>query len=85
MQNTKYLINIYYQEQYRSGSSGSSVNGEWVTSPSFSGGWYVATMPEAKLFATSSTQVGALNALLAIATASTTPDTGYPPINSTRF
>lgn len=75
----KYLVNIYYQEPVRNGSTGASVNGTWVTTPTFSGGWYVATMPEIGIFATGTSYVNALNALITIATASTTYDAAQGP------
>ena len=82
MTNPKYLVNIYYQEPYRSGSAGASVNGEWVTSPAYTGGWYVATMPEVSIFATGSSYANALAALLNIATASTTSDAAQGPLQA---
>lgn len=79
MTDPKYQVNIYYQELVRSGSSGASVNGVWLTSPTYSGGWYVATMPEVGIFATGSSYANALNALITIATASTTYDAAQGP------
>lgn len=79
MTDPRYQVNIYYQELVRSGSSGASVNGEWLTSATYTGGWYVATMPEVSIFATGSSYASALTALLAIATASTTYDAAQGP------
>jgi hypothetical protein len=81
MTNPKYLVNIYYQGEQRNGSIGGSVNGIWETSPTVTGGWFVATMPEVSIFATGSSYTSALNALLVIATASTTYDAAQGPLN----
>jgi hypothetical protein len=80
MENPKYLVNIYYSNPVRTGSTGASVNDIWQTYPVMSGGWYVATMPEvSSLFATGSTYGGALSALLAMATASNNNDAAQGP------
>jgi hypothetical protein len=79
MTNPRYLVNIYYQEPVRSGSIGVSQSGVWQTYPTFTGGWFVATMPEVSIFATGSTYAEALNALITIATASTTYDAAQGP------
>jgi len=80
MTNPRYLVNIYYQEPVRSGSIGASVSGVWETYPTFTGGWYVATMPEIGIFATGTSYVNALNLLITIATASTTYDAAQGPL-----
>lgn len=79
MTNPKYQVNISYQEPFRSGSTGATVSGTWVTYPVFSGGWYVASMPEVGILATGSTYETALDALIAIANAPSTQDAAQGP------
>lgn len=83
MTNPQYLVNIYYSNPYRSGSTGTmSASGIWETLPAYSGGWFVATMPEIRISATGSTYADALSALLLIATASTTYDAAQGPLKN---
>ena len=83
MTNPQYLVNIYYSNPYRSGSTGTmSASGLWETLPVYSGGWFVATMPEIRISATGSTYADALSALLTIATASTTYDAAQGPLKN---
>ena len=83
MTNPQYLVNIYYSNPYRSGSTGAmSASGIWETLPVYSGGWLVATMPEIRISATGSTYAAALSALLLIATASTTYDAAQGPLKN---
>lgn len=86
MDNSKYTVVITYQQPYRTGSSGSleASSGNWITSPVYSGGYYVASIPELRMLATGSTHLAALNTVLAAATASSGPDTGMPPLESIR-
>lgn len=79
MENPQYLVNISYIEPYRTGSTGAAnVNtGLWETSPVYSTGIYLATMPEIRISATGSTYANALTALLAVAT--NTPDAPQGP------
>lgn len=71
MENPKYLVNIYYSNPVRTGSTGATgPSGLWESTPVYSGGWFVATMPEVRLAGTGSTYADALAAVLAIATAS---------------
>jgi hypothetical protein len=79
MENPKYLVNISYVHPYRTGSIGVSQSGIWQTLPVYSDGMYLATMPEIRISATGSTYVGALNALLAVATASNNNDAAQGP------
>jgi len=81
MENPKYLVNISYINPYRTGSTGATAanTGLWETYPVYSTGVYLATMPEIRISATGSTYAGALTALLAIATASTTYDAAQGP------
>ena len=82
MENPKYLVNISYVHPYRTGSIGVSQSGVWQTYPVYSTGVYLATMPEIRISATGSTYAGALTALLAIATASTTYDAAQGPLKN---
>jgi hypothetical protein len=67
MTNPKYLVNIYYSNPYRSGSTGTmSANGLWETLPVTSGGYFVASMPEVRISATGSSYADALAAVLAL-------------------
>lgn len=85
MDNSKYTVVITYEQPFRTGSTGALSNGSWITSPVYSGGYYVASIPELRMLATGSTHLAALNTVLAAATASTGPDTGMPPLESTRI
>jgi hypothetical protein len=83
MENPKYLVNIYYSNPVRTGSTGAtSPSGLWETSPVYSSGYFVASMPEVRISATGSTYTGALTALLLIATASTTYDAAQGPLKN---
>ena len=83
MENPKYLVNIYYSNPVRTGSTGATgPSGLWETYPVMTGGWFVAAMPEVRISATGSTYAGALSALLVIATASTTYDAAQGPLKN---
>ena len=76
MTNPKYQVTISYVPLYKSGVT--TVPGV----SQYSGGYFQASMPEIKISATGSSYATALNAVMAIATASTTPDYGFPPFGS---
>ena len=86
MTNPQYLVNISYVPTYRSGSVGiyatQSDGSSLLVSQSivYKGGYYAASMPEVKIYATGSSYASALNNLMVIATASSTPDNGLKPI-----
>lgn len=81
MTNPKYTVNIYYSSPYRSGSTGTmSASGLYETLPVYSGGWFVASMPEVRISATGSTYADALTALLVVST--TTPDAAQGPLKN---
>lgn len=83
MTNPKYLVNIYYSNPIRTGSIGATgANGLWETTPLYSGGYFVASMPEIRISATGSTYNTALTALLAIATASNNNDAAQGPLKN---
>ena len=82
MTNPQYLVNISYVPMYRNGSVGvyatQSDGSSLLVSQTnnYTGGYYAASMPEVKIYATGSSYVTALNNLMIIATASSTPDNG---------
>jgi hypothetical protein len=80
MTNPKYLVNIYYSNPVRTGSTGETQSGVWQTYPVTTGGWFVATMPEVNISATGSTYAGALTALLTVA--NNTPDAAQGPFKN---
>ena len=86
MTNPQYLVNISYVPMYRNGSVGTYATQSDGSSllvsqrEAYSGGFFAASMPEVKIYATGSSYASALNNLMIIATASTTPDNGMPPI-----
>jgi hypothetical protein len=82
MENPKYLVNIYYSNPVRTGSTGASVSGIWQTYPVMTGGWFVATMPEVRLSSTGSTYADALDNLITLATASTSSDAAQGPLKN---
>lgn len=93
MTNPHYQVNISYVPTYPNGVTGTysttTINGytySALTSQSitYSGGWFVASMPEIKISATGSSYTTALNNLMVIATASTTFDNGQPALSEER-
>lgn len=88
MTNPQYQVTISYLPTYRSGRTGvyatQSDGSSLLISSSdvYSGGYFIALMPELKISATGSSHTTALSALMAIATASTTYGNGLPPFGS---
>lgn len=82
----KYLINLSFQPSVASGQNYVLVGGvtQSYTTTAYSGNYYIASMPEVKLVATGSTYETALANLLILATASTFPTPGNPPLNNIR-
>jgi len=80
MTNPQYLVNIYYSNPVRTGSTGVSQSGVWQTYPVMTGGWYVATMPEVGIFATGSSYANALSSLITLST--TTSDAPQGPLKN---
>lgn len=86
MTNPQYQVTISYVKPYKTGlvgtyatqSDGSSLLVS--TTNVYSTGYFQAIMPEIKIYATGSSYATALTNLLNIATASTTPDNGQPPL-----
>lgn len=75
MTNPRYLVNISWSMPQISGMTAVSISGVTHSLPIYSGGYYVASMPEVKIVATGSTYETALSNLLLIASASVDP--GY--------
>lgn len=84
MVDPKYLINISYQPQRLSGQQLVQISGVTQSIPTYTSGYFVASMPEIKISATGSSYQTALSNLLIIATASTTLDNGNGPLDSIR-
>jgi hypothetical protein len=88
MTNPQYQVTISYFPSYRSGRTGvyatQSDGSSLLVSSSdvYSGGYFIALMPEIKISATGSSYTTALTNLLNIATASTTYGNGLPPFGS---
>jgi hypothetical protein len=88
MTNPKYQVTISYVPNYKTGTTGvysyqSDGSSLLTTSTNtYGGGYFQAIMPEIKIYATGSSHTTALAALMLIATASTTPDNGLPPLGS---
>lgn len=84
MENPQYLVNIFYEPTHVSGQQLTSLNGVTYSVPTYTSGYFVATMPEVKIFATGSSYTDALTNLLNIATASSTESPGQLPLSNTR-
>ena len=81
MENPKYLINISYLPARASGQQLVFISGVTYSMPTYSGDYFIASMPEVRISATGSTYQTALSNLLIIATASTTYGPGHPPLS----
>lgn len=84
MDNPQYLVNIFYEPSHVAGQQLTSLNGVTYSVPTYSSGFFVATMPELRIFATGSSYTDALDNLLIIATASSTVNPGQPPLSYTK-
>lgn len=86
MVNPQFLVNISYVPTYRNGSVGTYATQSDGSSllvsqrEAYAGGYFQASMPEVKIYATGSSYATALNNLMIIATASSTSDYGLRPI-----
>lgn len=78
----KYYINISYVPSQVNGQQLQSISGVTYSMPTYSSEYYVATMPEAKLFATGSSRGAALTALESIASTASNP--GNEPLANIR-
>jgi hypothetical protein len=71
MDNSKYLVNVYWEPKRSTGQQEVNVGGVTQSMPSYTEGYYVASMPEIQISATGSTRTDAFNSLLTLsATAS---------------
>jgi hypothetical protein len=66
MDNSKYLINVYWEPKRISGQQEVSIAGITQSIPSYTEGYYIASMPEIQILATGSTRTDAFNNLLTI-------------------
>ena len=80
MDNPKYLINISVVPARANGQELVSISGVTYSLPTYSGEFFVASMPEVRISATGSSYTQSLANLLLIATASTTQSPGHPPL-----
>jgi hypothetical protein len=84
MNNPKYNINITYQPSMISGQQLVNISGVTQSMPTYSSEYFMASMPEVRLYATGSSYQTALTNLLILATASTFPTPGNPPLSGTK-
>jgi hypothetical protein len=73
----KFLVNISYVSPYPSGQRLINVNGVTSSINTYSGGYYIANMPNLSISATGSTYETSLSNLLLAATSSNTGSPGY--------
>ena len=78
MVNPTYLINITYKQSHVDGQELVSIGGITQSVPTFGPSYFVASMPEVKLYATGSTYELALDNLLVIV--NDAPNSGNGPI-----
>jgi hypothetical protein len=81
MDNPKYLINISFVPMAPNGQQLVGISGVTYSMPTYSGEYFIASMPEVRISATGSSYTTALANLLLIATASTTYGPGHPPLS----
>ncbi len=74
----KYYINVGYVPPVMNGQQKVLISGETQSMPTYSGEYWVASMPEVQLYATGSSREAAFNNLLAVATGSN-PE-GHEPL-----
>ncbi len=83
MNDPKYDVSISYVYPYTYGKGAVSNGGVTYSVDLTTGGWYLATMRNTTLSATAADYRSALNSLLILATASTTPDPNVMPYKNT--
>lgn len=84
MLDPKYQVNIVWYPARTSGQQLVNIGGVTQSVPTYDEGYFIASMPELKIGASGSTYPTALSNLLAIATASTTLDSGSSPYANIR-
>lgn len=82
MVNPQYLVNISYRPSHFSGKELQVVSGVTQSVNKYDGGYFIASMPEAKLSATGSSYETSLDNLLLMAASASYP--GNPPLGNTR-
>lgn len=85
MDNPKYFVTISNVPSRPNGQQNVFLNGVTQSMHTYSGEYFVASMPELRITATGSSYTTALDNLLLIATASTTESNGFPPLSNTKF
>ncbi|NBP00806.1 MAG: hypothetical protein EBU90_11865 [Proteobacteria bacterium] len=85
MDNPKYFVTISNVPSRAIGQQNVNIAGVTQSMHSYSGEYFLASMPELRLTATGSSYTDALDNLLLIATASTTPNNGFSPITNIKF
>jgi hypothetical protein len=76
----KYSVYISYVPSRSNGQQLVNISGVTQSMHTYSSPFFQAVMPEVKIWATGSTYGDALSNLLLIATASSTPEPGLPPL-----
>jgi len=82
MDNSKYLVNVYWQPKRATGQQLVLIAGVTQSIPSYTDGYYVASMPEILLAATASTRDDAYNNLITLA--ATASNSGNPALDTTK-
>jgi hypothetical protein len=85
MDNPKYFVTISNVPSRPNGQQNVFLNGVTQSMHTYSGEYFLASMPELRITATGSSYTTALDNLLLIATASTTTNNGFPPLTDTKF
>ena len=80
MDNSKYLINVYWNPKRISGQQEVLIGGVTQSMPAYTDGYYVASMPEIQISATASDRATAFNNLLNIA--ATASNFGNPALST---
>lgn len=82
MDNSKYLINVYWQPKRATGQQLVFASGVTYSVPTYTEGYYVASMPEINLSTTASDRATAFNDLLSlVATASNFGNVAFDQTN----
>jgi hypothetical protein len=79
----KYLVNISYEPSHVNGQELVSIGGVTQSVSTYSSSFYIASMPEVKIWATGSSYEEALDNLL-IASTSSNVDTSTPALSTTK-
>lgn len=81
MVNPQYLINITYKQSHVNGQELVNIGGVTQSVPTHDGAYFVASMPEVKLYATGSSYEDSLDNLMLIVNAA--PNSGNGPLPRT--